>query len=194
LEILGLKESHATQCVPNNISPDELNAAFPNFPACDSPPVVLQICELQDRELPNINLFYFEVERLLSSITTSAQGVDGIKVTMLKMLGDAVILALEDILNLLLNHSIFPGLWRNALVTPIPKAANPITPSDFKPISITCTAAKLIRKAAHQQALQHLVSNNIIDTFQSGLHPAHSITTASLMYRIALNQPRTVIF
>ena len=36
----------------------------------------------------------------------------------------------------------------------------------------------MLEKAAYLQALNHLVSNNLIDTFQSGFRPAHSTTTA----------------
>jgi len=50
--------------------------------------------------------------------------------------------------------------------------------SDLRPISITCTIAKILQNAAYQQALNHLISNDLIDPFQSGFRPAHSTTTA----------------
>jgi len=46
--------------------------------------------------------------------------------------------------------------------------------------SITCAAAKLVKKAAYQQVLHHLESNNLMDPFQSGFRPNHSTTTALL--------------
>ena len=74
-----------------------------------------------------------EIQKLLTSITTGAEGLDGVSVHMLKMIGDAVIPALEDIVNLSINSSAFPRLWTQALMKPIPKVANPTTPLTYVP-------------------------------------------------------------
>jgi len=121
-----------------------------------------------------------EIRGLLTSITTGAEGVEGIAVNMLKMIGDAVMPALEDIVNLSLNNSVFPRLWTKALVTPIPKVANPPSPSDLRPINITYVTSKLTEKVVYRQVLQYLTDHNVIDKFQSGFRPAHSTTTALL--------------
>jgi len=104
-----------------------------------------------------------EISGILSSITTKAQGVDGIDANTLRMTGDAVIPPLLDIVILSINNSIFPPLWTKAFVSPVSKVTNPSAPADFRPISIVCAASKIVEKAVYYQALDYLLTNKLLN-------------------------------
>ena len=98
------------------------------------------------------------------------------------MIDDAAIPFLQEIVNHSINQSLFPRLWTKALAVPIPKVPNPVAAVDLRPISIICVVSKLVEKAVYQQALNHLLTNNFIDNFQSGFRPAHSTTALVKVY------------
>ena len=142
LKAKGFNGSPVSDVVPAGISLDKLNAEFLNVPQCDVNAISGTIDRLGAAGTPAREPLYLkpvgvdEIRGLLTSITTQAEGVEGISVNMPKMIGDAVMPALEDIVNLSLNNSVSPRLWTKAMVTPIPKVANPASPSDLGPINV----------------------------------------------------------
>ena len=58
------------------------------------------------------------------------------------------------------------------------KSNNPVSASDYRPISISNAGAKILEKSVFYQTVEFLSENNSFDKYQSGFRPAHNTTTA----------------
>ena len=120
---------------------------------------------------------------LLSSLKTrKATGTDGITAQMLKATGTSIVKSITKLFNLSLKTSIFPTDWKFAGVVPIPKAGNPESPSNYRPISILPIISKLLEKHVHNLLYQHLSNNCPISPKQWGFTEGKSTTTALLSF------------
>lgn len=101
--------------------------------------------------------FYFkyvspdEIIKAVNSISSKAQGVDGISITMLKQCLVHIIPVLCHIFDHCLQHGVFPSIWKKAQIIPIPKKKLSSDPSDFRPVSILCVISKVCEKIAFNQ-------------------------------------------
>lgn len=75
-------------------------------------------------------------------------------------------------------------LWQTLLVIIlfcfVHKGARSFGVSDFRPISIQPALSNFSEEVSKRQIYDHLVSHNLLCTFQSGFRPAHSTATAML--------------
>ena len=128
--------------------------------------------------------FYFknvkpeDVITSVMSITSKAEGVDGISVSMLKLCLIYLIPALCHIFDFSLQRGVFPQVWKKAKVLPIPKVSSPTEPKDYRPVSILCVLAKALEKIVHKQMSEYLKEFNIVNCCQSGFRKEHSTITA----------------
>ena len=67
-----------------------------------------------------------------------------------------------------------------AVITPIPKVSIPLSPSDFRPISILPSLSKIIEKLANIQIVAYLLEHNFLDPYQSAYRKNHGTQTALL--------------
>jgi hypothetical protein len=63
-------------------------------------------------------------------------GVDGISVKFLKLLLPLIGCHVMHVFNHAITSSIFPSMWKVAIVRPVAKVGTPSGPSDFRPISV----------------------------------------------------------
>lgn len=128
--------------------------------------------------------FYFktvmpeDVINAVISITSKAEGVDKVSITMLKLCLTFLIPVLCHIFDFSLLNSTFPQIWKKAQVLPLPKIANPTEPKDYRPVSILCVLAKVFEKIVHKQVCDYLNMFNIIENCQSGFRKGHSTISA----------------
>ena len=120
------------------------------------------------------------VYEILTNITTTATGCDGINITMLKLCCPHIIPYLTHIVNHCLIENTFPAMWKRAVVSVLPKKANPEILKDLRCISILPTLSKIVEKIMELQLREHLEQNSLIPIIQSGFRPGHSCTTALL--------------
>jgi len=89
-----LRASTSGEYVPVNISLDSMNAAFLNLSQFDLSAVWRTIVQLKAARPLVVEPLYlilvgsYEIKKLLTSITSRAEDVDGIVVNMLKIIGD----------------------------------------------------------------------------------------------------------
>ena len=83
-----------------------------------------------------------------------------------------------EIVNASLKSGYFPSRWKKARIKPIPKINDPITATDFRPISLLIAFSKIIEKIVAKQMKDYLIKNNLLDKYQSAYRAQHSTTTA----------------
>lgn len=139
-----------------------------------------------------------EVESVIFSIVSNACGDDGITIKFIKMLTPLIVPFVTHVINCCITQSYFPCAWKAANVFTIPKVQQPKGLDDYRPISILPCLSKILEKILHSQLMDHLLSNSLLDNFQSGFRPFHSTNTALLkihhdIYREIQNGRGTIL-
>ena len=134
----------------------------------------LDSCEITDEQIFNI---------LYSLKVNKAHGPDDISVNMIKLCGNGLCVPLKLIFNNILTTGIFPDQWKKANVTPIHKKENKQLIKNYRPISLLPIFAKVFEKIIFANLYNHLVSNNLITSNQSGFRPGDSVTN-QLIYLV----------
>ena len=146
------------------------------------------ILDDSNAQVPNIDC---NVDNLLSNLVTTSTEVESVLKTL--PLGKAV--GSDDINNRtlrelahelsypicsLLNHSlrlgIFPDIWKDALVCPIPKGGNAASVSNYRPISLISCLEKVPERVIFKHLYNHFRDNDILSPLQSGFIPGDSTT------------------
>ena len=115
---------------------------------------------------------------LYSMRNSPACGSDGLCARALKAGFPAVGYIILHIINACLTQSDYPPSWKHSLVHPIFKTGDPSDPSNFRPISIIPTIAKLVERIVQRQLYHYLSSNHLLSPSQHGFRPRHSTETA----------------
>ena len=80
------------------------------------------------------------------------------------------------------NTSEIPSEWKTAIVIPIFKKGNSADPGNYRPVSLTCIAAKAMEAIISQAMVSYLVKNNLISAEQHGFLKQKNTETQSLEY------------
>jgi hypothetical protein len=73
-----------------------------------------------------------------------------------------------------------PADWKDATVVPIFKKGDSSLPTNYRPISLTCTVSKIMETIVRNNMMMHAQSNNIISGSQHGFLPSRSTSTQAL--------------
>lgn len=121
-----------------------------------------------------------EVLNIINSITTQANGADGLNLKLILYCCPNIVPVITHIINYSLQYSVFPEIWKKSQIIPLPKVNNPSEYKDLRPISILPTLSKVIEKIMNNQIKHHLHNYNILPPNQSGFRSNHSCSTALL--------------
>lgn len=125
--------------------------------------------------LYNLPLQLEELEHVLVESKSSAPGNDQIIYEFIKQLPEKQKKYLLDIYNKIWNNHTYPTQWRQAIVLPFPKAGkNSETPSNYRPISLTCCLSKILEKMVSQRLLWELEKRKLLTEFQMGFRKNRS--------------------
>ena len=81
--------------------------------------------------------------------------------------------SLADIFNTFIQSGIFPDDFKMAGITAIFKDGEKGDVSNYHPISILCTAARVFEKFLYNQLHQYLVQHNVLCSNQWGFRSLH---------------------
>ena len=109
---------------------------------------------------------------------TSACGIDGLCIRVIKLCFDAIGVPLLNIVNTCLANCDFPVAWKHSLIHPIHKSGPPSNPANFRPISLVPVMAKIVEKIVQRQLYAYLSTNDLLASSQHGFRPRHSTETA----------------
>lgn len=118
-----------------------------------------------------------EIRGMLFSIKSKAVGIDGISTYMLQLLIPYCLLPLTHIINVSLETGVVPGVWKTAIIQPIPKTSKPTDLKDLRPISILPVGSKILEKTVKLQLTDHLHQYSILPANQSGFRTGYSTAT-----------------
>jgi hypothetical protein len=69
------------------------------------------------------------------------------------------------------NHaiisSVFPPMWKVAIISPVAKVCTPSGPSEFRPISIVSVLSNVLERFLHDQVLDHVKGRSLLSDFKS---------------------------
>ena len=122
------------------------------------------------KPIPSIIISARKVRRVLRSLKTNkASGPDGIPPRFLKEFADELAPVLCRLFCLILISCTYPSSWK-----PVPKKGDRSNPSNYRPIALTSTVAKVFETLLNSHFIKHLESNNLLSDHQYGFRKARS--------------------
>ena len=115
-----------------------------------------------------------EVIDIVKTPKSNACGVDDISAFFVKLSIRHSVSAITEIMG------VFPEGWKKAIVIPIPKTATPLSPADYRPISLLSVLSKIIEKIVAKQMVAYLAQHSLFDINQSAYRINHGCHTALL--------------
>ena len=88
--------------------------------------------------------------------------------------------SLAKIFNASLETGTFPEVWKLARVAPIFKTGVKSDMSNYRPISVLSTVARVFEKIVYEQLYDYFEKNRFLTKYQSGFRRLHSTVTAML--------------
>lgn len=137
----------------------------------------------QGVKLEDMNITEEKVKKKLSELDESkAPGPDGISPYVLKHCADIICSPLTDIFTTSLRTGDVPSDWRNANLTPIYKKGPTSNPLNYRPVSLTSIASKVMERIVREEIVQHLTDNALFTDAQHGFRRNRSCLTNLLCY------------
>lgn len=173
-----------TNLPPDLLNPNLLNDHFLNVPGKND----VSISDLTYFEYHRFSPAHFSftpvdeasVLNIIMNITSNAEGVDGITRNMILLTLPRTLGVITSMINSSLRNGVFPDIWKESIVKPIPKKVSPNVLNDLRPISILPFLSKVTEKVVCQQVTRFLDSNSILPSKQSGFRAGRSTATALL--------------
>ena len=148
----------------------------------------------------NFNHVYFSsaVLRAINKLKPNmAAGPDGIPPLLFKRLNACLAEPLSLMYNSFFSIHQIPSMWSKAIITPVFKAGSSSDAANYRPISLTCVACKIMERVVVAQILEYLREHNLISKHQHGFLSRHSTVTNLLEsvndWTLALNDSKGVV-
>ena len=111
---------------------------------------------------------------------STATGVDYIDTKSIKLVAEEITPALTYVINLSIETSVFPDIWKWAKVVPLLKSssADPILPKSYRPVALLPVLSKVLEKVVFDQLVQYLEKNNLVHPNLHGSRAGHNTATA----------------
>lgn len=134
------------------------------------------------QSMPNINISVNGVIKCLERLNEKkATGPDKIPITILKKFSKTIAPVLAFIYQQSLNTGEVPSDWKNANVVPIYKKGDRTKPENYRPVSLTAVASKMMEHILVSQIMDHLDNGNILHENQHGFRAKRSCEAQLIM-------------
>ena len=162
---------------------DKANILNRQFESVFSKPQPLSLKQLAKQATasiytPKVQIIVISIEgvdKLLQGLSQNkASGPDEISPKILKELHHEIAPILTLIFNLSLETGVVPIDWRTADVVPVYKKGSKSKASNYRPISLTCIASKLLEHILVSNIMSHFDDNNLLSQYQHGFRSEHS--------------------
>ena len=144
----------------------------------------------------------WRVFRLLDGLKRTATGLDNIPAWFLKIGAPFFAGPIADMMNGSLSSFTVPSQWKAAYILPIPKIPVPLSPSDYRPISITPILSRAMERIVVKDFIYpslQLPPPDLSFSDQFAFQPSAS-TTAALIHLLhtvtnqLLNNPYVIVY
>ena len=122
-----------------------------------------------------------DVLKYIKSLKNSpATGVDYIDTRTVKLIAEQIAPVLTYIINLSIQSSSFPTIWKWAKVIPLLKSttADVILPKSYRPVALLPILSKVLEKVVFCQLVEYLEKNKLIHPNLHGSRAGHNTSTA----------------
>jgi hypothetical protein len=156
---------------------DALNKQFESVFTVETP-LPHTANNVQHPEAPPLSITINGVTKLLRSLKPGkAAGPDGIRPVVLKELAQQMSPLLTALFRKSYATGIIPDEWRHAIVTPAHKKGDRSKASNYRPISLTCVACKVMEHIVTSHIMRHADTNSILYKLQHGFRSKLSCET-----------------
>lgn len=138
----------------------------------------INIDEQKDEFIDPINnpISLKEYQHTLSLTGKTSPGPDNIPYEFIKYLPKEGTEYVVKIFNFIWLNKVFPNMWREAVVIPIPKSnKNSTLPTNYRPISLTCNHCKILEKIVSERLRWKLENSKLLSPLQCGFQILHKI-------------------
>jgi hypothetical protein len=139
------------------------------------------IPELNDSPYPCIDDLHIGLDGVVKQLKkincSKAGGPDEIPARFLHDYADDIAPVLHFIMQQSFNTGMLPNDWKKALVTGIFKKGKKSSPENYRPVSLTCIACKIMEHIVLSHMAKHLARHNIIINHQHGFRERLSCET-----------------
>lgn len=99
---------------------------------------------------------------------------DGISAQIIKTTFQVIGNRFLDVINASLQAGVFPNIWKNSVITPVPKITNTVLCEQHRPINALPICEKILELVVKEQLMDYCMTSNILIPMQSGFREAHS--------------------
>ena len=122
------------------------------------------------------------VRKLLAELKPGkASGPDRIPNRVLKELADELAPPLTALFNQSLDTGALPSDWNKAFISPVFKKGNVHEAANYRPVSLTCVACKLLEHIVCKHMLNYLDKHKLLFPLQHGFRKGHSCESQILI-------------
>jgi hypothetical protein len=126
-----------------------------------------------------------EIENIIQSLKAKeSHGYNGIITKILKISTPFISSPLTYIFNKSMISGIFPSRIKYAIITPIFKNGDKKKIANYRSISLLPSFSKILEKIMYSKHMNHLETNNVLDTEQFGFRPSSSTELASFNFSV----------
>ena len=111
---------------------------------------------------------------------SKSQGPDNLHPKLIKECSHQLLTPLKEIFSKSLAESKIPDIWKRANVTAIHKSGDKTNPENYRPISQTSVACKLMERLIRDKIVDHMTQNNLFSPYQHGFIPGKTCITQLL--------------
>ena len=120
-----------------------------------------------------------DVHMLVRGINISkSSGLEDVSSYILKEAFEILNHEVTFMFNLSIRTSVFPQVWKKALVIPIPKQGNLSMVQNYRPISLLPLPGKILEKLIHRQLTSFIETESLLADEQHGFRKDHSTVHA----------------
>ena len=121
------------------------------------------------------------IKQLESLEPHKASGLDGIPPWFLKEHAKEIDPMLAAIYQTSIDTGCISSKWKHADVCGVHKSGDKSNPANYRPISLTCTASKILEHILHSHVMKHLEHYAILTDGQHGFRAKRSTVTQLIL-------------
>jgi hypothetical protein len=123
----------------------------------------------QSSSLSDVEFSPLRVYKALKSFKPKCSfGPDGLPSILLHNTAEVISHPLSFIFDASFRAGVLPTCWRDALVTPVFKKGATSSPSNYRPISLTCVCSRVMERTINTSIIDYLCMNKLVNAVQHG--------------------------